>query len=51
MASLALFMFVAVFTFGDKLFGWYDDGGHIQIALGLCFVLGVLCGYRSRITS
>jgi hypothetical protein len=51
MASVALLIFVAIFTFGDQLFGWYDDGSRIQIALGLCFALGVLCGYKSRGTS
>lgn len=48
MIGLALFSFISVFAFGQDIFGWQDTSGHVQMALGLTFVLGVVCGYRTR---
>ena len=48
MTGLALAMFIAVFGFGGELLGWGHHGGEIQLGLFLCFVLGIICGYRTR---
>lgn len=46
--GLAVAIFVALFGWGSSYFGWSDAGGEVQLALFTSFVLGALCGYRSR---
>lgn len=48
MGMLSLFAFLAMIGWGDKLFGWNDASGDIQLALGLCFILGAVAGYKVR---
>lgn len=48
MTGLALVMFVALIAFGQKYFGWSDPDGKIQLMLFTTFVLGVICGYKSK---
>ena len=48
MATLAMTMFVALFTFGAQHFGWSDPGGRVQLALFSSFIFGIICGYRVR---
>jgi hypothetical protein len=49
MVGLAAAMFVGLFAFGQQLLGW--DGGSnddVQLGLFIAFVLGILCGYKTR---
>ncbi|MFN3475220.1 MAG: hypothetical protein ACK4ZW_14355 [Blastomonas sp.] len=48
MAGLALAMFVALFGFGHQLVGWTDPEGHVQLALFMAFIFGIISGYRTR---
>ena len=46
--GLAVVMFVALVGWGGEYFGWADPTGDVQLALFTCFVLGALCGYKSK---
>ena len=48
MIWLALAMFVSLFAWGANYFGWDDPEGKVRLALFTCFVLGALCGYKSK---
>ncbi|MDM7956435.1 hypothetical protein [Blastomonas sp.] len=48
MAGLALAMFVGLFGFGHELVGWNDPEGHVQLALFMAFIFGIISGYRTR---
>jgi len=48
MVGIAIAMFVVVFGWGARYFGWDDPDGKIQLALATCFVLGVVTGYKGR---
>ena len=48
MLGLALAMFIALFGFGARYFGWSDPVGKVQLALFTSFILGIICGYRSK---
>jgi hypothetical protein len=48
MIGLALAMFIALFGFGAQYFGWQDPVGKVQLALFTSFILGVVCGYKSK---
>lgn len=48
MAGLALALFIALFGFGHELLGWADPEGHVQLALFMAFVFGIISGYRTR---
>ena len=48
MIAIAALMFVALFGWGQDYFGWDDPVGKVQLALFTSFVLGALCGYKSR---
>lgn len=48
MMGLAIMIFVGLFAFGDQAFGWHDHASRIQLALFLSFVLGIICGYRTK---
>ena len=41
-------MFIALFGWGSDYFGWDDITGRVQLALFTTFVLGAICGYKSR---
>lgn len=49
MVGLSAAMFVAMFGFGSQIFGWtrYTQD-EVQLALFLSFVLGILCGYKTK---
>ena len=47
-ASVAIAMFIALFGWGAKYFGWSDPNGEIQLAIVTTFVLGIICGYRVK---
>lgn len=46
--GIAIAIFVALFAFGAKYFGWDDPDGHIQLALATSFILGILSGYKAK---
>ena len=48
MTGLALVMFIALIAFGQRYIGWTDPVGKVQLALFTTFVLGVICGYKTR---
>ncbi|WP_293987179.1 hypothetical protein [Sphingomonas sp.] len=48
MAVVAMFLFIAVFTFGQDYFGWTDPRGYVQLSLVSCFVFGIICGIRVK---
>jgi hypothetical protein len=49
MVGLAIAMFIGLFAFGHEFFGWgtvaNDD---VQLGLFLAFVLGIVCGYKTK---
>jgi hypothetical protein len=48
MVALAAAMFVALFGFGASYFGWSDPEGKVRLALFTTFVLGIICGYKTK---
>lgn len=48
MSGIALAMFVVLFGWGSRYFGWEDPHGRVQLALFATFVLGAICGLKSK---
>ena len=48
MMGLALAMFIGLFAFGGSMMGWEDVQGNVQLGLFIAFILGIVCGYRTR---
>jgi hypothetical protein len=48
MVGIAIAMFIALFGWGARYFGWSDPEGKVQLALGVSFILGVLSGYKAK---
>lgn len=48
MGLLAICVFVALFGFGGRFFGWSDPEGKVQLALVASFVLGIMAGFKNR---
>jgi hypothetical protein len=46
--GIAVAMFIALFGWGSSYFGWSDPEGKVQLALFTCFILGTLCGFKSK---
>ena len=46
--GLALAIFVALFGWGSSYFGWDDSEGKVQLALFTAFVMGIVCGYKTK---
>ena len=49
--GIASAIFVALFGWGSRYFGWEDPDGKIQLALATSFVLGIVSGYKSNSSS
>jgi hypothetical protein len=47
-SGIAIAMFVALFGWGSRYFGWEDPNGKVQLAIGVAFILGVLSGYKAK---
>jgi hypothetical protein len=47
-AGIALAMFIALFGWGERYFGWSDPSGKVQLALFTAFILGIVASYKSR---
>lgn len=48
MVGLSIAIFIALFGWGATYFGWHDPDGKIQLALATAFILGNVCGYKSK---
>jgi hypothetical protein len=48
MVWIALTMFVALIVWGAGYFGWDDPAGRVQLALFTSFILGAVCGYKTK---
>lgn len=48
MVGLAIAMFIALFGWGARYFGWDDPDGKIQLALATSFILGIISGYKTK---
>ncbi|HET6534702.1 MAG TPA: hypothetical protein VFG41_00845 [Sphingomicrobium sp.] len=46
--GIATMMFVALFAWGARYFGWEDPTGKVQLALATSFILGILSGYKAK---
>ena len=46
--GIAAMMFVWLFGWGEEYFNWYDPSGKVQLCLFVSFVLGILCGYKTK---
>ena len=47
-AAIAIAMFIALFGWGEEYFGWDDSTGKVQLALATSFILGIVCGYKTK---
>ncbi len=49
MVGLATAMFIGLFAFGQEFLGWsHDNNEHVQLGLFVAFVLGIICGYKTK---
>jgi hypothetical protein len=46
--AIAIAMFIALFGWGARYFGWDDPHGRIQLALATSFILGIIGGYKAK---
>jgi hypothetical protein len=46
--GIAIAMFVALVGWGEAYFGWSDPENTIQLAIITTFIMGVICGYKSK---
>ena len=46
--GIAAMMFVWLFGWGADYFHWSDPSGKIQLCLFASFVLGIVCGYKTK---
>lgn len=49
MVGLAAALFIGLFAFGQEMIGWSKaSNDEVQLALFMTFILGILCGYKTR---
>ena len=48
MVGLAIAVFIALFGWGGRYFGWSDPDGKVQLALAASFILGAMTGFKSK---
>jgi hypothetical protein len=46
--GIAIAMFISLFAWGSRYFGWEDPDGKVQMALFTTFVLGIICGFKTK---
>jgi hypothetical protein len=46
--GIAVAMFVALFAWGARYFGWDDPDGKVQLALLTSFILGIISGFKVK---
>ena len=47
--GISVAMFIALVGWGHTYFGWSDPEGKVQLAIITTFVLGLICGMKSKI--
>ena len=48
MGAIAIALFIALFAFGGRYFGWDDPDSKVRLAMAACFILGSIGAYRAR---
>ena len=49
MVGLAAMLFIGLVIFGQEMVGWsVGSNDEVQLALFISFVLGILCGYKTK---
>lgn len=48
MVAVAAMLFVALFGWGADYFQWSDPDGKVQLALAASFILGAICGFKTK---
>lgn len=49
MVGLAIAIFIGLFAFGQQFLGWGSTANDsVQIGLFMAFVLGIVCGYKTK---
>jgi hypothetical protein len=49
MVGLATAMFIGLFAFGHEMLGWSGvPNDEVQLGLFLAFILGIVCGYKTK---
>ena len=49
MVGLATAMFIGLFAFGHEMLGWSGVANdEVQLGLFISFILGVVCGYKTK---
>ena len=49
MVGLAAAMFVGLFAFGQEMIGWSGaTNDEVQLGLFVAFLLGIVCGYKTK---
>ena len=46
--GIAALMFIALFGWGQDYFHWTDPSGRVQLALFTAFILGIICGFKTK---
>ena len=46
--AISAMMFVVLFGWGADYFHWSDPGGKVQLALFTSFILGIICGFKTK---
>jgi hypothetical protein len=46
--GIAAMMFIALFGWGQDYFHWTDPNGKVQLALFTSFILGIICGFKTK---
>jgi hypothetical protein len=46
--AIAATMFVWLFGWGQDYFNWSDPSGKVQLCLFASFILGIICGYKTK---
>jgi hypothetical protein len=46
--GIAAMMFIGLFGWGQDYFHWSDPSGKVQLALFTSFILGIICGFKTK---
>lgn len=48
MSFIALAAFAMILFMGNSYGAWTGTAGNVQLTLIICFLLGAVCGYKTR---
>jgi hypothetical protein len=48
MSFIALAAFAMILFLGRSYGAWEEASGNVQLTLVICFLLGTVCGYKTR---